>query len=102
MAKSYVGEIRLFAGDFAPAGWMSCEGQELAISDNDALFMLLGTTYGGDGAQTFRLPDFRKQVAVHAGSGQRVGDHGIATFGLPHNPVPILYIISLRGNYPTR
>ena len=90
MAQAYVGEIRLFAGNFAPAGWMPCEGQEVPISQFDALFNLIGTAYGGDGSNTFRLPDFRKQVPVHAGSGQRVGEHGTATFGLPHNPVEIL------------
>ena len=54
MAQPYVGEIRMFAGNFAPAGWMFCEGQLLAISENETLFQLIGTTYGGDGRTTFR------------------------------------------------
>ena len=60
MAQPYVGEIRMFAGNFAPAGWMFCEGQILQISENDTLFQLIGTTYGaGDGSTTFNLPDLR-------------------------------------------
>ena len=54
---SYVGEIRLFAGNFPPAGWMFCDGTPLPISENDALFTLIGTTYGGDGQSTFNLPN---------------------------------------------
>lgn len=64
----YVGEIRLFAGTFAPAGWLFCEGQQLPISDNETLFQLIGTTYGGDGEQTFHLPDLRGRVPVHMGA----------------------------------
>ena len=60
MAQPYVGEIRLFAGNFAPAGWQFCGGQLLAISENEALFQLIGTTYGGDGQETFALPDLRE------------------------------------------
>ena len=56
MAQPYVGEIRMFAGNFAPAGWMFCEGQLLPISENETLFQLIGTTYGGDGESTFALP----------------------------------------------
>ena len=59
MAQPYVGEIRMFAGNFAPAGWMFCEGQLLPISENETLFQLIGTTYGGDGESTFALPDLR-------------------------------------------
>ena len=59
MAQPYVGEIRMFAGNFAPAGWMFCEGQLLPISENETLFQLIGTTYGGDGQSTFALPDLR-------------------------------------------
>jgi microcystin-dependent protein len=65
----YVGEIRLFAGTFAPLGWLSCEGQVLPISENDTLFQLIGTTYGGDGQETFQLPDLRGRVPVHQGTG---------------------------------
>jgi microcystin-dependent protein len=65
----YVGEIRLFAGNFAPSGWMFCEGQTIAISENNTLFQLLGTTFGGDGQETFNLPDLRGRVPIHMGSG---------------------------------
>ena len=65
----HVGEIRLFAGSFAPAGWMFCEGQTLPISENDVLFQLIGTTYGGDGEETFNLPDLRGRLPIHQGTG---------------------------------
>lgn len=69
MAEPFVGEIRMFAGNFAPRGWAFCDGQLLAISQNDALFSLLGTIYGGDGQSTFALPDLRGRLPVHAGTG---------------------------------
>ena len=69
MAQPYVGEIRMFGGNFAPAGWMFCEGQLLPISENDTLFQLIGTTYGGDGQSTFALPDLRGRVPIHQGNG---------------------------------
>src|ERR1044071_3482661 len=65
----YVGEIRMFAGNFAPNGWMFCEGQQLAISENDVLFQLIGTTYGGDGQETFNLPNLASRVPIHMGTG---------------------------------
>jgi microcystin-dependent protein len=68
MAQPYVGEIRMFAGNFAPAGWMFCAGQLLPISENETLFTLIGTTYGGDGQETFQLPDLRGRVPIHAGT----------------------------------
>ena len=67
MAQPYVGEIRMFAGNFAPAGWMFCEGQLLPISENETLFQLIGTTYGGDGQSTFGLPDLRGRLPLHYG-----------------------------------
>ena len=70
MAQPYVGEIRMFAGNFAPAGWMFCEGQILPISENETLFQLIGTTYGGDGEETFALPDLRGRVPIHQGNGR--------------------------------
>ncbi len=73
MSEPFIGEIRMFAGTFAPRGWALCDGQLLAISQNDALFSLLGTTYGGDGRTTFGLPDLRGRVPVHAGSGTGPG-----------------------------
>ena len=69
MSDPYIGEIRMFGGNFAPAGWALCEGQLLAISENDALFTLIGTTYGGDGQTTFALPDLRGRLPIHAGTG---------------------------------
>ncbi len=65
----YVGEIRLFAGNFAPVGWALCQGQMLAISENDTLFNLIGTTYGGDGQDTFALPNLQSRVPIHMGTG---------------------------------
>ena len=69
MSEPFVGEVRIFAGNFAPRGWAFCDGQLLAVSQNDALFSLLGTIYGGDGRTTFGLPDLRGRVPIHAGSG---------------------------------
>jgi len=73
MAEPFVGEIKMFAGNFAPRGYAFCDGQLLAVSQNDALFSLLGTTYGGDGRTTFALPDLRGRVPIHAGSGAGPG-----------------------------
>jgi microcystin-dependent protein len=69
MAQPYVGEIRMFAGNFAPAGWMFCNGATLAISENETLFQLIGTTYGGDGQSTFKLPDLASRIPLHFGTG---------------------------------
>jgi microcystin-dependent protein len=69
MPEPYVGEIRMFAGNFAPAGWMFCEGQTLPISENETLFNLIGTTYGGDGQETFDLPNLASRVPIHMGTG---------------------------------
>lgn len=68
MGQPYVGEIRLFAGNFAPEGWNFCDGSLLSISESEVLFNLIGTTYGGDGMSTFALPDLRSRVPVHQGS----------------------------------
>ena len=76
MAQPYVGEIRMFAGNFAPAGWMFCEGQLLPISENETLFQLIGTTYGGDGESTFALPDLRGRLPLHQGSGFILAETG--------------------------
>jgi microcystin-dependent protein len=76
MAQPYVGEIRIFAGNFAPAGWMFCEGQLLPISENETLFNLIGTTYGGDGQSTFALPDLRGRLPLHQGSGFTLAETG--------------------------
>src|SRR2546423_838323 len=76
MAEPYVGEIRMFAGNFAPAGWMFCEGQLLPISDFETLFNLIGTTYGGDGQSTFALPDLRGRIPLHVGNGFTLAETG--------------------------
>jgi microcystin-dependent protein len=76
MAQPYVGEIRMFAGNFAPAGWMFCEGQLLPISENETLFQLIGTTYGGDGQSTFALPDLRGRIPLHQGNGFILAETG--------------------------
>jgi microcystin-dependent protein len=76
MAQPYVGEIRIFAGNFAPVGWMFCEGQLLPISENDTLFQLIGTTYGGDGQSTFALPDLRGRIPIHEGNGFTLAETG--------------------------
>jgi microcystin-dependent protein len=76
MAQPYVGEIRMFAGNFAPAGWMFCEGQLLPISENETLFQLIGTTYGGDGESTFALPDLRGRLPIHQGNSFMLAQNG--------------------------
>jgi microcystin-dependent protein len=76
VAQPYVGEIRIFAGNFAPAGWMFCEGQLLPISENETLFQLIGTTYGGDGESTFALPDLQGRLPVHVGGGFVLAETG--------------------------
>lgn len=78
MGQPFVGEIRMFAGNFAPAGWMFCDGQLLPISENETLFNLIGTTYGGDGQSTFALPDLRGRVPVHMGQGPGLSNYQLA------------------------
>jgi len=101
MSEPFTGEIRMFAGNFAPRGWAFCDGQLLAISQNDALFSLLGTIYGGDGRTTFGLPDMRGRIPVHAGQGpglsqRRVGAKGGAeNVTLTVNQIP-------SHNHPVR
>jgi microcystin-dependent protein len=76
MGQPYVGEIRMFAGNFPPVGWMFCEGQTLPISENETLFQLLGTTYGGDGQANFNLPDLRGRLPLHMGNGFALAETG--------------------------
>jgi microcystin-dependent protein len=76
MAQPYVGEIRMFAGNFPPNGWMFCDGELLAISENETLFQLIGTTYGGDGESTFALPDLRGRIPIHQGNGFILAETG--------------------------
>lgn len=77
----YIGEIRMFAGSYAPDGWAFCNGQLLQISENDLLFMLLGTTYGGDGRTTFGLPDLRGRVPVHQGHSSTGTSYALGQLG---------------------
>lgn len=79
MSEPFVGEIRMFAGNFAPRGWAFCDGQLLAVSQNDALFSLLGTIYGGDGQTTFGLPDARGRIPIHAGHGPGLSERRLGT-----------------------
>lgn len=73
MSECYIGEIRIFGGNFAPVGWAFCDGSLIQISENDALFSLLGTTYGGDGQTTFALPDLRGRIPLHQGTNPSTG-----------------------------
>jgi microcystin-dependent protein len=89
MAQPYVGEIRMFAGNFAPAGWMFCEGQLLPISEYETLFQLIGTTYGGDGQSTFSLPDLRGRLPIHQGNGFVLAETGgVEEITLTVNQIP--------------
>jgi len=94
MSQPYLAEIRIFAGNFAPRGWATCDGQLLSISQNTALFSLLGTTYGGDGRSTFGLPDLRGRAPMQPGSGAGLSPHvlgeagGTATVTLLSNQLP--------------
>ncbi len=76
MSQPYVGEIRMFGGNFAPAGWMFCEGQLLAIAENETLFQLIGTSYGGDGQTSFALPDLRGRIPLHQGNSFALAQSG--------------------------
>ena len=81
MASPYVGEVRMFGGNFAPAGWMFCDGQLLPNSENETLFQLIGTTYGGDGQSTFALPDLRGRLPIHQGQGPGLSNYLLAERG---------------------
>ncbi|HEY6544599.1 MAG TPA: tail fiber protein [Dokdonella sp.] len=81
MATPYIGEIRMFGFDFPPRGWATCAGQLLAINQNQALFSLLGTTYGGNGQTTFALPDLRGRAPIHVGHGPGLGSRSLGEQG---------------------
>jgi len=101
MGQPYIGEIRMFGGSFAPAGWAMCQGQLMPISENDTLFNLIGTTYGGDGQETFGIPDLQGRLPVHQGTGpglstQIIGEKAgtesvtLSTAQIPvHNHLPL-------------
>jgi microcystin-dependent protein len=95
VSSPFIGEIRMFGGNFAPAGWAFCNGALIPISENDALFNLIGTTYGGDGQTTFALPDLQSRVPIHVGPGFALGQTGgaesvtLTTSQIPaHSHVP--------------
>jgi len=104
MAQPYVGEIRIFAGNFAPFGWAFCEGQLLPISENETLFQLIGTTYGGDGESTFAVPDLRGRIPIHQGNGFILGETGgaeeitLTTSQIPIHSHPMLASSVLAQN----
>ena len=81
MSQPFIGEIRMFGGSFAPRSWAFCNGQLVAIAQNDALFSLLGTTYGGDGQTTFALPDLRGRVPIHRGQGAGFSSYDLGQVG---------------------
>jgi microcystin-dependent protein len=90
MGQPFIGEIKMFGGNFAPVGWMFCQGQALPISENDALFQLIGTTYGGDGQQTFNLPNLAGRLPVHQGPGFVIGQNaGVETVTLTTQQLPV-------------
>jgi microcystin-dependent protein len=94
LGQPWVGEIRMVGFNFAPAGWMFCSGQTLAIAEYDVLFALIGTTYGGDGQTTYQLPDLRGRVPLCAGQGQGLSSYvigqsaGVETVTLTVNQLP--------------
>src|SRR4029453_4168751 len=102
---AYVGEIRMFAGNFAPNGWMFCEGQTLPISENEVLFQLIGTTYGGDGEQTFNLPNLASRIPLHHGKGlagttYQIGEMaGVESVTLTTQQIPNHTHAMLGSNY---
>lgn len=94
MSEAYLGEIRLFAGNYAPQGWAKCDGTLLRISDHDALFALIGTTYGGDGQVTFALPDLKDRVPAGIGKGFVLGERaGVESVTITNGNLP-------RHNHP--
>ncbi len=89
MSSPYVGEIRIFAGNFAPYGWMFCDGSLLSIPEYETLFNLIGTTYGGDGQSTFALPDLRGRLPLHFGNGFTLAETGgVETVTLTVSQIP--------------
>ena len=95
MSSPYIGEIRMFAGNFAPVGWAFCNGALIPISENDALFILIGTTYGGDGQTTFALPNLQSRLPMHQGQGSGLSNRilgeqgGVETVTLTTNQIPV-------------
>lgn len=89
MSSPFIGEIRMFAGNFAPVGWAFCNGALMPIAENDALFTLIGTTYGGDGQETFALPNLQSRIPVHVGPGFALGQAaGVESVTLTTSQIP--------------
>ena len=106
MSDPYIGEIRMFGGNFAPAGWAFCMGQLYPISEYETLFNLIGTTYGGDGQETFGLPDLQGRFPVHLGAGLTLGQMaGVESVTLNTNQVAAhkhaFQATTALGNQPT-
>lgn len=103
----FIGEVRMFTGDFAPRGWATCDGQLLPITQHAALFSILGTTYGGDGSSTFALPDLRGRAPVHRSKDIPLGK-GEGSVGVTSGPtaqpgyLSLLFIIATQGIFPAR
>lgn len=96
MGEPFIGEIRMFAGNFAPAGWAFCQGQLMPISQNDTLFVLLGTTYGGDGQETFGLPNLSSRIPIGMGQGPGISQNyqlgeqaGVESVTLSTQQIPV-------------
>lgn len=96
MAQPFVGEIRMFAGNFPPVGWMFCDGNTMPIAENEVLFQLIGTTYGGDGEETFNLPNLQSRIPLHMGTSTASGTtyqigeaSGVESVTLTLNQIPI-------------
>ena len=107
MSSPFVGEIRMFGGNFAPAGWAFCNGALLAIDQNDVLFNLIGTTYGGDGQTTFALPNLQSRIPIHVGPGFALAQTGgaeavtLTTNQIPsHSHVPLANTAAGTQNSP--
>jgi microcystin-dependent protein len=106
MSSPFIGEIRMFGGNFAPVGWAFCNGALIPISENDALFTLIGTTYGGDGETTFALPNLQSRIPIHVGPGFALGQSGgtesvtLTTSQIPsHSHTPLCF--SNNGGQPS-
>jgi len=101
LSEPFVGEIRMFAGNFAPQGWALCDGQLLAVGQNDALFSLLGTIYGGDGRTTFGLPDLRGRIPIHEGNGPGLSNRKLGAKSGQEN-VPLTANQLASHNHPLK
>ena len=100
MSEPFLGEIRMFGGNFAPAGWALCDGQLLPISENETLFQLIGTTYGGDGEETFALPNLQSRIPIHFGQGPGLQNYQLAEQAGVEEVTLTVQQIPLHGHPP--